>query len=278
MLPGFKPLEDNVPMRKRDLGLLAQIERDAHDEKVALATTLRKCIALGAEIRNAELRDWATRELNGYLNDSEIPEYRIIHAPLTIDGRTINAIITGETISSINLPEFAREHVTERVLLAHSVDDLEALVRQADREKQGSVKLIPPGSAELVTLMNYSMRDQYRAISNLYWSVSTVRLEGVLGQIRTTLVRLVAEMRAIMPGDQTVPAPEQAAEAVNVVLNGGTRNTVTIAQANGEATSTITVPGPDQSPFWTRSRRVGGALVGVFTIIGTLAAVAQCAS
>jgi hypothetical protein len=266
-------------MFNRERGPFAQIERDAHDERVALATTLRKCIALGAQTRNAELRDWATNELNGYRRDDEVPEYRIIHAPLMIDGTTFNTMISGEIISSsVDLPEFARDYVTERMLLAHSVDALEALVRQAHRANEGSVHLAPSGSAELIKLMNYQLRDQYRAISRLYWSVSTVRLEGVLGQIRTTLVRLVAEMRAAMGEDQTSPAPEHAAEAVHVVLNGGSRNTVTISQASVGGTATVAAPATSESPFWTRGRTIGGIVVGICTVIAALAGVAQCSA
>jgi hypothetical protein len=55
---------------------------------VPLAATLRKCIALGAQTRNADLRDWASHELYGYREDNEVPEYRIIHVPLMIDAVT----------------------------------------------------------------------------------------------------------------------------------------------------------------------------------------------
>ena len=56
----------NVPVGRTDQPLLAQIGRDALDDRVPLATTLRKCIALGAQARNDELRDWVSKELDGY--------------------------------------------------------------------------------------------------------------------------------------------------------------------------------------------------------------------
>lgn len=43
--------------------LLTQIERDALDEGVPLAATLRKCIALGAQARNADLVTGPVRSL-----------------------------------------------------------------------------------------------------------------------------------------------------------------------------------------------------------------------
>ena len=49
-------------------------------------------------------------------------------------------------------------------------------------------------------MMNYeSGNDPYNRVTAVYWSVSQVTLEGVLDQVRTTLVGLVAEMRAAIP-------------------------------------------------------------------------------
>jgi hypothetical protein len=80
----------------------------------------------------------------------------------------------------------------------------------------------------------------------LYWDVNVARIEGVLEQIRTTLVRLVSEMRATMPDDSSVPSPEQAASAVNVVLHGGKRSvfTVNTAVANNGASASVSTPTP----------------------------------
>jgi AbiTii-like protein len=119
---------------RRDNSLLAEIERGGLDDSVPLTRTLRKCIALGAQTRNAELRDWASQELGGYRNDDDaIPEYRIIHVPLIFDGATFMGIVRGLPISSFNLPEFARDLVTEELKLAHGVGDLEAPALRPDR-------------------------------------------------------------------------------------------------------------------------------------------------
>jgi hypothetical protein len=73
-------------MRGRDRGLLTEIERGALDDNVPLATTLRKCVALGGQAGSIELRRWASRELNGYkAGDDDLPEWRIVGAVLHID-------------------------------------------------------------------------------------------------------------------------------------------------------------------------------------------------
>jgi hypothetical protein len=106
--------------------LLTQIERDALDEGVPLAATLRKCIALGAQARNADLRDWASQELDGY-RDGGIPEYRTIYVPLLIDALTFTHQIRGQQISATDLPDFAQDVISEELRLGQSVGDLDAL-------------------------------------------------------------------------------------------------------------------------------------------------------
>ncbi|MEV7230931.1 hypothetical protein AB0M79_28520 [Polymorphospora sp. NPDC051019] len=258
-------------MSRRDHSLLREIEREALNDAISLAATLRKCIALGAQTRNAELRDWAAQELNGYRDDSEIPQYRIIHAPLVIDGATFHYHVTGEQISTFDLPEVVREHITEEVKFAHGVGDLQALLRNTERSGETSVNLAPPSSAEAVKLMNYERSNQGAVVSRLYWSVSTARVEGVLDQIRTTLVRLVSEIRATMSDDASMPTPEQAAQAVNVVLHGGRRNQVTITTAQaGDGGIAHSQPAKERTESgWTRAQTVWTVIGVIVAIVGT---------
>ena len=160
--------------------LLTQIERDALDEGVPLAATLRKCIALGAQARNADLRDWASQELDGY-RDGGIPEYRTIYVPLLIDAPTFTHQIRGQQISATDLPDLAQDVISEELRLGQSVGDLDALARNAERG-EGLREMSPPGSAELLKLWNYQRRELWRGtIMALYWDVNVARIDGVAG-------------------------------------------------------------------------------------------------
>jgi hypothetical protein len=257
----------NNPVAKTDQPLLAQIGRDALDDRVPLTTTLRLCIALGAQARNDDLRDWASKELGGY-RDGDVPEYRTIQVPLVIDGVTTTHQIRGQQISSMDLPEFARDVITEELPLAHGVGDLQALVRNAKAAGQTAVKMAHPCAAELVKLWNYQQqRSGGGTIMAFYWDVSIGRVEGVLEHIRTTLVRLVAEMRATMPDEASEPSPEQAASAVNYVLKGGKRSTfnVNTAVANNGASASITTPppAPQKEGGWTKTIAIWTVIIAI---------------
>ena len=55
-------------------------------------------------------------------------------------------------------------------------------------------------------------------IERMYWGVSPAVLEGIVGQVRTALINLVAEITAHMPEGVDTPSPEVATNAVNFLV------------------------------------------------------------
>ena len=263
-------------MRRRSSKLIDEIEEDALNADVPISTPLRKLVALGGQAGSAELREWASRELRGYVGtDVPLPDYRQPGATLRIDGATFGAMITGQLISPSTLPDPVNKHIDEIVPLNGGVAEIEAMIDAARRDKRGEVKLTLPMGQDVVRLMNYEIqqRGDTDRVTAVYWSVSHVTLEGVLDQIRTRLVELVAEMRAAMPDEAAVPTSDAADNAVSVVIHGGKpRVSVTSAQASGDGSHSITVSdGGERASLW---KKIGAAIVGVAGVTGTLVAVA----
>lgn len=247
---------------------MGQIERDLLGEK-PLDSILRKLILLGGNAGSPELRAWASLELRGYGKDDELPSYRKITAPLQIDGTVPGGIVRHETIGSMDIPDFARDDVNESVPLRMGVREIHSMVNQHSSDR--IVKLQPAGAPDLVSYMN-GTRQMNGHITSLYWSVSTIALEGVLDQIRTRLAELIAELRSGTPHGQALPTPAQAANAVNLVINGR-GNRVSIAQATDGGS--ITSPEEDSTGFWTTARVVGAGIVGLATVVATGLALLQ---
>jgi len=257
---------------KREDTLIEQIERDALDDNVAVATALRKCVVLGGKSGSEKLRDWATRELQGYpgVEQDDLPDYRIIAAPLMMDAVKVNAQITGHQFSPSVLPEGIRDHLQEEVPLREGVGQIEALL------KQPQIKLSPPRASDIVRVMNHDVGDPYQQIVSIYWSVAHSAVEGVLDQIRTSLTQLIAELRANMPAGDELPSSEAANEAVTLVMTGKrARANVTSAQSSGGGTTATATSQPQQedSGFWIRSPRVIAAVAGVAGVVSAVIAV-----
>lgn len=252
--------------------LVQQIEEDALDGRTSLADALRKCIAVGGRSGSTELRDWAASELRGYEGPKgDMPSYRTLVAPLVIDGFTFNTHITGQLISAYDLPNVVREAgFSEELPLAHGVGELEEMVR-ATRLKGETIKLALPDGAMIAKLMTHEMRDQYRAVERVYWNVSPTAVVGVLDQIRTRLVALVAEVRAVSP-DPNEPSAAAVNNAVEVAIYGKARDVNINTAGAGGSGSAIAGSPPKERPWWKSLKLLGAFIVGLATIAAAIIA------
>jgi hypothetical protein len=205
----------------------------------------------------------------------ELPDYRKPGATLRIDGATFNAMITGQLISPSELPDPVNKYIDEQVPLNGGVAEIEAMIANA-KGQGGEIKLTLPRGQDVVRLMNHEIqqRGNFDRVTAIYWSLSHVTIEGVLDQIRTRLVELVAEMRAEMPDEASVPSAAIADNAVNVIVHGKkAKFTVNTAQAGGNGSTAIarTTPPEAKRSVWVK---IGAGLVGLATIVGTLVGLA----
>jgi hypothetical protein len=265
----------------KDFRRLDEIERDLLDDTRPLAGALRKCLALGGELRSAPLREWASRELHGYDGETEVPPYRTVAAAIEIDGATFNGYVKGQRISPTAFPDGIAEHVKEEVLLRGGVGELEDLVRRADQTESGTIKLSLPGAAEIARLMNHQIAQEGRAsqqIVSIYWAVHASTGRGVLDKIRSAAVEIISELRASMPDGAHVPTPEAANQAVNVVVHGGRRTNVTVnaPQAdNGSNASVTEAQAERRESGWTKTATIWTIIAGLVGIVAAYLAYLQ---
>ena len=58
------------------MSLLHEIQNLAVDSKTDVAMLLRKCKILAVRLGNTDFNRWIEKELNGYTDRAELPEYR----------------------------------------------------------------------------------------------------------------------------------------------------------------------------------------------------------
>jgi AbiTii len=266
--------DDNPRMSKTNVSLLTELEAGLRDEKTSTTLLLQRCILLGGKVGSERLRDWARQELRGYANADAVPEYRRIVAPLCVDGAIFGGYVTGEVISPLSLPRIAHGHITEEVVLAGALGELEDLSRRPD----AVINLQPDGAQELVVLWNHETGGR---ITRLYWQVSRSTIVGVITGVRTALAELVAEMLAAAPDAYQTPTKQAVDDAVHLVLTGN-RNTVTVvgSQTSANGAAVITVAGStekaqaENETWWQRWRK-RGLIIGLATTVAAVAAVLQ---
>ena len=254
--------------------LVSEIELEALKSQPDLPGLLRKCIALGGRSGSTSLRDWATKELKGYTDGNELPDYRVIPASLVMDGVTMTAHVRGQAISPAALPDIARDKIKEEVRLFGPIAELTDAIQSARNKGEDLVDFGIPGGAALTALTNHHLQSKgisHQSIDRMYLRTSVTSIVGVVDTIQTNLVELMAELRAGMSGGTALPDSELANRAVSVVIHGD-KNRVTLSQAvaQGEGSVSASAGESKESRLRTGMFWAGGIATVAAAVIALL--------
>lgn len=82
----------------------SKIIKELVNEEISLSVALKRIIVLANDIGYVELKQWAEKELNGYNNDDEVPQYRHISSTsFTYDGIVGGRLSVRQTALNLNL-------------------------------------------------------------------------------------------------------------------------------------------------------------------------------
>lgn len=204
--------------------LLRSLREHMLDESEPLAGLLRKCLLLGAETGSESLRLWARSELYGYPDDATVPDYRTLtNVPMSMDSFSGNYISRGQTVSRIDLPSASWEYVPESIAFRRPVEELEQWASKP------TISFGTPGLDYAKMLWNRKL-GAFQGIMGLHYTMTGATIAGMLGQIRTRLVDVVADLTAATPLAE-LPAKERVDAAMN--MHFGDVHHTTVQQANG---------------------------------------------
>lgn len=204
--------------------LLRSLRERLLDETEPLAGLLRKCLLLGAETGSKSLRQWARDELNGYDHDAELPAYRKLPTPVIhVDYVSGLTVATNQPFNRLQLPLEAQKGVPEFVPLHQPIEELDGL------SAQKSLSFTGTGLAYAQTVWNDQL-EWPQQITAMRFSLSSSAISGVLGQIRTQLVDVVADLTADTPLAD-LPGKDQVDAAFGQHI--GTQYITTVHGAHG---------------------------------------------
>ncbi|MFI5495582.1 hypothetical protein [Actinoplanes sp. NPDC051859] len=204
--------------------LLRSLREHLLDESQPLAGLLRKCLLLGAETGSETLRSWARKELNGYGDDDEVPAYRRVPSPaISMNSISGNTWSKNRIVDRYQLPVDAQEFIPDHMSFKHPIEELERLADQ----KQ--MFFASPALAYAQTVWNEEL-GPFQEVVGLSYVMSGSVLAGILGQVRTKLVDVVADLTADTPLSE-LPKKGQVDAAVSHRI-GDVYNT-TIQAATG---------------------------------------------
>ena len=215
--------------------LLDDIINLAVDNKQPITNLLRKCVVLAHQVKNERLKVWATKELNGYDPDDEIPTYRVLTTIAKGNfsgsfGRQLN----GWQIPSILLEEQHREWATTSPLI-HPLSGYEEL----SRAKGGVVQ--SPWNPDLVLYYQQRLSNQRYFLTSAWQEIPTPGIIGMLDTVRNRILNMALELQSEI-GDEDEDlkkiTPEESKKVDQTVVNNIYGGNVYVSTGNSTMSAT----------------------------------------
>jgi hypothetical protein len=169
--------------------LLDEIIGLAVDNQASISVLLRKCLVLAYQLKNDRLRLWVNKELNGYEQGDELPEYRKV--PTVAKGTFVASF--GRSLpdqplqSSVMKPEHRHFATTARL-----VQPIIAYEQMQD----GSSKKVRPAIywPQDITVMYQSKFLEYFVLLRAWQEIGTGTFASVIDTVRNRVLNFALDL------------------------------------------------------------------------------------
>ncbi len=228
------------------MSLLREIQNSAIDSKTELSTLLRKCKVLAARLGNPDFKEWVEKELSGYTNQANLPEYRVIsvNSKGHFSGPFQSGIRNAD-IPMMCIPEEFREMLSN-VYLTQPIATLEALVTQPTK---GTLQ--EPWNPDIVAHFGAQIYERMNCMQA--WKViPTGAIIATIDAVRNRVLNFALEIEAESPdaGEAAVNSNPVDQDKVNQIFNTYiTGNVQNLATGNTNSTQTMTINNSNDTLF-----------------------------
>ena len=195
------------------MSLLKDIQDAVVDSNSDLPTILRKCRILASRLKNTELKNWVQHELDGYPDESELPDYR--KAKSQSKGHFSGPFGSGmknAPIPSISIPEKFR-HTIENLEIRQGISSLNELVENSDGKDLHS-----SWSHDLIPLVAGKIYENMNLIS-AWREIPAALIIGILDTVRNRILNFVLEVEEETEETEDPTATSLPKEKVNNIFN-----------------------------------------------------------
>ena len=173
--------------------LINEILNDINDINVDISIILRKCKIVATQLGNDEAKVWAERELNGYENKEDLPNYRILQMESYGDFMGIAYQIKNRQIPSSCIPKEYREFVTTSYLMQPISHYASLLSEEGDQ-----IAEVWPG--DLVAQIGSKMLQGY-TLTRAWKPLSKNEISSIIDIVRNLVLEYVIQIEHKTPAD-----------------------------------------------------------------------------
>jgi hypothetical protein len=179
-----------------------------------LEDCLRECIAVGVALRADEIIGWARRELTGYPEDAEVPDYRFAKVQLIGVEHCERTTTTGP----VSLDEFDTSNwewvTTNKNAVRWSIDNIGKTITEANEKHQGYIIVSLLASADGL------LKEGHRNYTQVYWGVSRDSLDKIPQAVRAAGITMLKALSSDGELEGSKLGRQDTAQALGVVVAG----------------------------------------------------------
>lgn len=215
--------------------LLKEIQQEAIDGQKPLADILRKLFVLAYKINSDEIKDWVEGELNGYSDESQLPDYRAAKR-FPIKGLYRNS--SGHEVRNADIPFSAFGDKNTRDLWSHVPFVLSISVMENDARQPGSLcRPIDP----VVAMEHLSLLYRNMQCVQAWNEIPVASYLGIIEQVRNKVLKFALELSAnkdamdieLVTAQISEPTKNAIVNTFNTYIMGDAHN---LAQSSSEFT------------------------------------------
>ena len=154
-----------------------------------LPDLLRACIFLGSDANSQPLQDWARKELEGYGDDDDVPEYRqLMNPPVFATVQAGYQVASNMVFGPRNVSERARKYFPEDLKFLHPIRTL------MDWSVQDNEISFMPGGLLIVRDMHNNEYAPFNQILEISIKLDKSHISGMLDRVRTLMTSMIADL------------------------------------------------------------------------------------
>lgn len=171
----------------------SQIIKDLANGKVDTQTALKRTKVLLQDLENDDLLDWVNYEIEGYPDDVEIPDYRVIGGQLYgtyFKGSLANHIIYNHVPLPLgNLPDEIKEDILT-IKIRQGIEALKGII--AESEKNDNSGLIKPIPAEYYPYIAQANNDLGMIIATASVELNMPKVLNIFPKVESKLLDILS--------------------------------------------------------------------------------------
>ncbi len=127
--------------------VVLELQKDALDKAISITDLLRKALIVARKLKVSDFEQWVLKELNGYGDDGEVPEYRIVPGQ-------VKAWNPYHGWKSVIFKSAERESILSKRACGQTIAEIESLIKDKS-EVEGFHMPFPP---EILRMLRKSIK------------------------------------------------------------------------------------------------------------------------